>query len=86
MKKFIIDTFSSLNNQYLIRNYIFAGFLYFPLVYKTFFNMQSVSNSLIMFIFITLSYILYPFAIFVYDSVVETLMGNNVLIISTRKF
>lgn len=77
MSHFIRTVFTSLHPSYLIRQYIFSGvvtaFFYFtsPGIFPTSF-----------YIFLGLNFILYPFGMFVYDSAVSLLMGNNVWITS----
>lgn len=74
MNNFIKSIFGQLNNTYLIRHYIYGAIMFSLLM--------MASPALPIIIFMVTSLLLYPFAMFVYDSIVGTLMGNNTLITS----
>lgn len=77
MSHFVRTVFTSLYPVYLIRQYIFSG------VVNAFFYLTSPGTAPTSFyIFLGLNFILYPFAMFVYDSAASLLMGNNVWITS----
>ncbi|XUD41821.1 hypothetical protein IGL21_002488 [Enterococcus sp. AZ037] len=73
MIHFFRTVFTSLRPSYLIRQYIFSGLL------SALFYISSPSNaSTSFYILLILSFLLYPFAMFVYDSLVSLLLGDNV--------
>ncbi|HAP4240838.1 TPA: hypothetical protein IUV43_000762 [Enterococcus faecalis] len=77
MSHFTRTVFTSLHPAYLIRQYIFSG------IVTAFFYFSSPDTAPTSFyVFLGLSFLLYPFAMFVYDSIVSLLMGNNVWITS----
>ena len=72
MINFVSTVFKSLDRGYLIRNYLFGlGFFIF-LISTGFGNLEST------FIF-SICLILYPFSMYVYDSIINLIMGNNVI-------
>jgi len=73
MRKFITTIYGTLSLSYLIKQYVFGGIMYALMLYA---NGASPIHKTGVFIFLTLSLVLYPFAMFVYDSVVNTLLGN----------
>lgn len=74
MNNFIKSIFGQLNNAFLIRHYIYGAIMFSLLL--------MASPALPFIIFMVISLLLYPFAMFVYDSIVGTLMGNNTVITS----
>ena len=77
MSHFTRTVFTSLHPAYLIRQYIFSG------IVTAFFYFSSPDTAPTSFyVFLGLNFLLYPFAMFVYDSIVSLLMGNNVWITS----
>lgn len=77
MSHFIRTVFTSLHPAYLIRQYIFSG------IVTAFFYFSSPGTAPTSFyVFLGVNFLLYPFSMFVYDSVVSLLMGDNVWITS----
>lgn len=73
MKHFITTVFRSLEPSYVVRQYVFGGILVGLLLFGSGGN---IAPYLWRFSFISL--ILYPFAMFVYDSLVGLFMGETV--------
>ena len=73
MRKFPTTIYGTLSLSYLIKQYVFGGIMYALMLYA---NGASPIHKTGVFIFLTLSLVLYPFAMFVYDSIVDTLIGN----------
>lgn len=77
MSHFVRTVVNSLPPFYLIRQYIFSG------VVTALFYFSSPSTAPTSFyVFLGVNFLLYPFAMFVYDSAVSLLMGDNVWITS----
>lgn len=76
MKRFITTVFRSLEPSYLARQYLFGGIL-------AVFMYIATKDQLTPFLwgYLILSFILYPFAMFVYDSLVGLLIGENVFLV-----
>lgn len=75
MKDFLKCTFGGLKPSYLIRQYFFGALITAFYVMALTSNGQSLSSSTIaMFAVNTL---LYPYSRFVYESIVDFVMGNN---------
>ena len=77
MKNFIKVVFKNINTSYLIKHYFFSGLLYGGIL---FFTGRKLLNNMGALILLTISFLLYPFAMFVYDSVLDTLQGKHILI------
>lgn len=77
MKQFVHAVFTSLQPSYFIRQYAFSGimvtFIYFG-------SNRNVPVSLEL--PLILNFLLYPFAMFAYDSLIHLLLGNTVWIVS----
>ncbi|MGO2853784.1 MAG: hypothetical protein ACTIBS_07395 [Tetragenococcus koreensis] len=73
MKHFFRTVLTSLQPSYLVRQYVFGGIV--ALVFY-FISRQSVPD-LSPFVLI-LNFLLYPYAMFVYDSLIGLLMGENI--------
>lgn len=75
MKQFIRAVFTSLHPSYFIRHYVFSGMIvalvYFGINRTPSFNLLLILN-----------FLLYPFAMFAYDSLICLLLGNTVWIMS----
>lgn len=77
MSHFIRTVVTSLHPAYLIRQYIFST------VVTAFFYFSSLGAAPTSFyVFLGVNFLLYPFAMFVYDSAVSLLMGDSVWITS----
>lgn len=75
MKQFVHAVFTSLQLSYFIRQYVFSGMIV-ALVYFGINRTPSFDLLLI------LNFLLYPFAMFAYDSLIHLLLGNTVWIVS----
>ncbi|MHA7118776.1 hypothetical protein [Aerococcus viridans] len=75
MKQFVHVVFTSLQPSYFIRQYVFSGMIV-ALVYFGINRTPSFDLLLI------LNFLLYPFAMFAYDSLIHLLLGNTVCIMS----
>lgn len=73
MLHFVRTVFTSLHPAYLIRQYIFSG-----VVTAVFYIASNGTAPASFYVFLGISFVLYPFAMFVYDSVVSLIMGENV--------
>lgn len=73
MRKFIATIYGTLSLSYLIKQYVFGSIMYALMLYA---NGANPIHKTGVFICLTLSLVLYPFAMFVYDSIVDTLLGN----------
>ena len=78
MKQIITKTFGGLTKQYYIRQFIFS--LIFPAIYffAFFQSSQEVTISLSTIGFFIVNTLLYPYSRFVYESVMNFIMGGNV--------
>ncbi len=72
--KSIKELFASLNASYLMRQYVFGFICYALLIYI---NKDTLNAQII--VILTISLLLYPFAMFVYDSIVNFLLGDNIV-------
>ncbi|CED61989.1 putative uncharacterized FRG domain protein [Moritella viscosa] len=81
MKQFFIDTFGGLKTSYLIRQYIFAIFL------ALFFSTMMTKNGHVLsfgeITMLTINTALYPYSRFVYESIVEFIVGENNFYVNT---
>ena len=77
MEKFK-NIFRSLDRSWLIRHYIF-GFVWFAVLFYLSFNIRGFFP--FAFSFFLLNFLLYPFAMFVYESLVDLIMGDNIFLI-----
>ncbi|MEG0314950.1 MAG: hypothetical protein RR646_06820 [Erysipelotrichaceae bacterium] len=73
MKKFFTIIFNGLDGAYFIKQYVFGGMLFLFLLNNVYNNSTSGK------ILIVINLIIFPFAMFVYDSVVGIIMGNTVI-------
>lgn len=72
------NIFRALDTGWLIRHYIFAiAFI----TYFLYSNGQNGDNSAFLTIFMIISALLYPFAMFIYESIVDLILGDNVWIL-----
>lgn len=77
MSRFVRTVVTSLPPFYLIRQYIFSG-----VVTALFYFSSPNTAPTSFYVFLGVNFLLYPFAMFVYDSAVSLLIGNNVWITS----
>jgi len=75
MRKFVTIIYGSLSLSFLIKQYVFGGIVY-AIMLQAFKAGQAPTGMLI---FLTLSLILYPFSMFVCESISDTLMGNWII-------
>lgn len=75
MKSFVYAVFTSLQPSYFIRQYVFSGMIV-ALVY------YGINRTPSFTLLLVLNFLLYPFAIFAYDSLIHLLLGNTVWIVS----
>ncbi|RHH53640.1 hypothetical protein [Enterococcus casseliflavus] len=79
MKNFLRTLFTSLTPAYFVRQYLYAGIIFAGFVFVA----QGESPFPIsLILFMGLNFILYPFAMFVYDSFVGLIMGNHVFLVN----
>lgn len=74
MNMFLKRTFGSLERSYLIRQYVFGAIPYVLLAFQ--------KPPFGVLVYMTACLILYPFAMFVYDSIMGMLMGDRLFITS----
>lgn len=80
MKPIIQKTFGGLTKQYYFRQFVFG--LIFP-AFFIFLQVQQpkeLSEAVPIFLIVGLSTLLYPYARFVYESIVSFIMGDTILI------
>ncbi|WP_257971065.1 hypothetical protein, partial [Vibrio parahaemolyticus] len=80
MKEFVKCTFGGLKTSYLVRQYIFGALIaavFFSAATK---NGQELSIATIA--VFTVNTLLYPYSRFVYERIVEFVMGNNVFFVN----
>ncbi|EGQ7766881.1 hypothetical protein HJ171_10055 [Vibrio parahaemolyticus] len=80
MKEFVKCTFGGLKTSYLVRQYIFGALIaavFFSAATK---NGQDLSIATIA--VFTVNTLLYPYSRFVYERIVEFVMGNNVFFVN----
>ncbi len=74
MKQVIEKTFGGLTKQYYIRQFIFG--LIFPVIFSQ--GIQQITPLLAGIGWVVVSAFLYPYSRFVYESVMDFIMGENV--------
>ncbi|MBP2621369.1 hypothetical protein ACVRXQ_10630 [Streptococcus panodentis] len=77
MEKFT-NIFKSLDRSWLIRHYLFSFAFFALLVYLTVSNPRPSYPALFLFLLFSL---FYPFAMFVYESIVKLVMGDSIFLI-----
>ena len=80
MKQFFIDTFGGLKASYLIRQYLFAICLAL-----FFYNILSENRHVLTFgemAILMINTALYPYSRFVYESIIEFIVGENTFYVS----
>lgn len=83
MKNFLRTLFTSLTLAYFIRQYLYARIVFACFVFAA----QGTSSfSISLTLFMGLNFILYPFAMFVYDSFISLIMGNHVFLVNLLFF
>ena len=80
MKDFIKCTFGGLKMSYLFRQYIFGALIFAFLYYVATSNNRTLDIATIA--FFTINTLLYPYARFVYENVVDFIVGDNVFFVS----
>ncbi len=79
MKNFIRTLFTSLTPAYFVRQYLYAGIVFACFVFAA---QETTSFPMSLTLFMGLNFMLYPFAMFVYDSFVGLIMGNHVFLVN----
>lgn len=75
MKNFFKNSFGGLEPSYLIRQYLF-GLAFFSFMVSI--SLKSMPPTFI--VFLVANLLLYPFAMFVYDSIMGMILGNSGII------
>mgnify|MGYP000946992993 CR=1 FL=1 len=81
MHPVIAKTFGGLSLSYYARNFIFG--LIFPALFMLMQSQTARPTSLGMMAFLVISTLLYPYARFVYESIVSFVMGENIFLINS---
>lgn len=76
MKQFVYTVFTSLQPSYFIRQYVFSGMIVALAYY-------GINRTLSFTLLLILNFLLYPFAMFAYDSLICLLLGNTIWIMSS---
>lgn len=79
MKNFIRTLFTSLTPTYFVRQYLYAGIVFACFVFAA---QGELPFPISLILFMELNFMLYPFAMFVYDSFVALIMGNHVFFVN----
>ncbi|WP_311800844.1 hypothetical protein [Enterococcus dongliensis] len=79
MKNFIRTLFTSLTPAYLFRQYLYAGIVFACFVFVA---QGTFAFPMSLTLFMGLNFILYPFAMFVYDSFIGLIIGNHVFLVN----
>lgn len=85
MKNVIRKTFGGLSAQYYIRQLFFGALLTFPIIYIFISNDNPIQGEPAQYVMITMLLVnmfLYPYARFVYESIIGYFMGDNVFYIN----
>ncbi|TCP97755.1 hypothetical protein EDC44_101138 [Cricetibacter osteomyelitidis] len=80
----LAKTFGGLSKSYYVRQFLF-GLLFYALILffsREMWNSGNIQGSITTAIFGLISLLLYPYSRFVYESIVEYIMGNNVFMIN----
>lgn len=77
MSNFIQKTFGGLSTTYYIRQFLF-GLIFAAFICYTMF-MANQEIKLLPLLFVAINQLLYPYSRFVYEAIVEYIMGNNVI-------
>ncbi|MDY0272453.1 MAG: hypothetical protein RBR37_08065 [Advenella sp.] len=80
MHPVILKTFGGLSLNYYVRNFILG--LIFPALLLFMQSQTTQPTSIGMIVFLTVSSLLYPYARFVYESIIGYIMGQNVFFIN----
>lgn len=78
MKKFFKVVFSSIEPSYLKRQYFFGTIVTILFIFAS--VTSSGSTPIIIWIWLLLNLLLYPFSVFVFDRIMELFFGNSILI------
>lgn len=77
-KSFLDVIFGSVKTSYLLKHYAFAFVLVVAILYSTFSQgFNNVINNFGLLIIVIISFVLYPFAMYVYNSLVQTILGDK---------
>ncbi|MFA5702314.1 MAG: hypothetical protein WC982_02250 [Advenella sp.] len=81
MNHLIAKTFGGLSLTYYFRHFIFG--LIFPVLFLFMQSQTTQPTSIGMIVFLVISTLLYPYSRFVYESIIDFIMGQNVFFINT---
>ena len=81
MNHLITKTFGGLSLRYYARQFIFG--LIFPALFLFMQSQTTQPTSIGMIVFLVISTLLYPYSRFVYESIIDFIMGQNVFFINT---
>ncbi|GAA4408870.1 hypothetical protein GCM10011450_00920 [Advenella faeciporci] len=81
MHPVIAKTLGGLSLSYYIRQFIFG--LIFPALFLFMQSQTTQPTSIGMLVFLVISTLLYPYSRFVYESIIDFIMGQNVFFINT---
>jgi hypothetical protein len=76
----ITKTFGGLSAKYYVRNFLFG--LIFPIAIYFLRGSTETQISGIMFFFLVINTILYPYSRFVYENVIRFIVGNNIFLVN----
>jgi hypothetical protein len=82
MKLFFAKTFGGLTTSYYVRNFIFGLPFAISIVFLLSSNQSASSAKYGMAAFAIINCLLYPYSRFVYESIVDFIMGNNVFYVN----
>lgn len=80
---FIKKTFGGLNKDYLIRQYLF-GSIFVIFIFGVLLTQEFKPQTIPVYIFAVILWFFYPYSRFVYESIVNYILGNNIIISSLR--
>lgn len=81
MNHLIAKTFGGLSLTYYFRHFIFG--LIFPALFLFMQSQTTQPTSIGMMVFMAISTLLYPYSRFVYERIIDFIMGQNVFFINT---
>ena len=78
IKTFLSKSFGGLSKEYFLRQLMFALIMYSLYIYYAIFSSSgSRHGDWVTILFMTVSTLLYPYSRFVYETVVNTIIGDN---------
>lgn len=82
MSSFFQKTFGGITREFYWRQFFFGLFLYIPLIYQIIKSQSSFTGAFLLIVFASVSQFLFPYARFVYHSITDFLLGNNVFLVN----